>query len=166
MWAKHLCTFIRRGWSPWGATLLIYFKRIALSGRIKKWNKLLMRAREESAGRSRKKKTVPGEWGAGRNLKVTQLPVKGGEQKRMYLAAHLGDLQGVQKPRVCRSHDFAFAFFIFFFVFNLERKKKVYCEWERNFAISGALVLTSARGTILKLPVFYTQEIKVLRCWC
>lgn len=61
-------------------------------------------------------------------MKVTQLPVKGGEQKRMYLAAHLGDLQGVQKPRVCCSHDFAFAFFIFFFVFNLERKKKVYCE--------------------------------------
>lgn len=106
-----------------------------------------------------KKVRVPGEAGL---AKFSTLRKRLWE-KRVYLAAHLGNLQGVQKPGVCSSHDSAFHFFIFFFVFNLEQKKKVYHQGKRNFAIYEALVLTRARGTIRKkhLPVFLEPRKKI-----
>lgn len=77
-------------------------------------------------------------------------------QERVYLTAHLGHLQGVQKPRVRSAHDFAFRFLIFFFIFNLERKKKVYGEGKRNFTTSGALVFTRQwNNSENNLPVFH-----------
>lgn len=50
----------------------------------------------------------------------------------VYLAVYLGHLQRMQKFRVGGSQGSAFGFFIFFFVFNLERKQKVSCEQESN----------------------------------
>lgn len=93
--------------------------------RICRW-KSTIRSREKLApeGHSKQHKSEEGAEG----------------QERVYLTAHLGHLQGVQKPRVCSAHDFAFRFLILFFIFNLERKKKVYGEEKRNCATSGALV--------------------------
>lgn len=50
----------------------------------------------------------------------------------VYLTVYLGHLQRMQKFRVGGSQGSAFGFFIFFFVFNLERKQKVSCEQESN----------------------------------
>lgn len=72
----------------------------------------------------------------------------------------------MQKPGVCGSHGSAFCFFILFFVFNLERKKKVYGERKKHFGKEGTLVLTSAKATIpeIRLPVIHESRRRLKSC--
>lgn len=56
----------------------------------------------------------------------------------------------MQKPRVCRSHDFAFGLFIFFFVFNLGRKQKSQLWVREKLCHLRGAGFNKSRGTILK----------------